>query len=370
MKITEIEIRACRAASEEAIERVNLQGGHTPDVAVITLHTDEGISGTSFGFGGLDSRATAMVFQQLAPFFLGRDPLEREKNAREFRRFDRSWNHVPIFAYGPFDNACWDIAGKRANMPIYDLVGRNADRAPVYVSSMFMDTVDDYVAQALEVKERGFKAYKLHPPGTFAFDREVCAAVRDAVGPDFRLMSDPVAGYTFSEALRMGRHLEDLDYYWFEEPLYDYDMTSLAKLCEALDIPVAGTETIMGQHHLTAQYVAAGAVDIIRTDTSWRGGITSVLKTAHLAESFGMPCEIHTTIYHPLELANLQCVLAISNSEYFEMLYPMEQFSFGLATPLDIRDGFIYPTGRPGLGADYDWDAIDDATVARFGVTI
>jgi L-alanine-DL-glutamate epimerase-like enolase superfamily enzyme len=366
MKIIDVEIRACSVADAEAIERVNLHGGHMPDVTVITLHTDEGISGTSFGFGGLDARATSMMFQQLVPFFLGRDPLAREKNAREFRRFDRSWNHVPIWAYGPFDNACWDIAGKRAAMPIFDLVGRSAERAPVYVSSMFMGTTEEYVAQALEVKGAGFKAYKLHPPGNMQQDLEICTAVRDAVGPDFRLMSDPVAVYTFDEALRMGRHLEELNFYWFEEPLYDYDMASLAKLSDALDIPIAGTETLIGQHQLTAQYVAARAVDIVRTDASWRGGITSVLKTAHLAESFGLQCEIHTTIYHPLELANLQCVLSISNSEYFELLYPMDQFSFGLKTPLDIRDGYIYPPAGPGLGADYDWDAIDNATVAHF----
>jgi L-alanine-DL-glutamate epimerase-like enolase superfamily enzyme len=228
---------------------------------------------------------------------------------------------------------------------------------------MFLETPEQYAAQALEVKARGFRGYKVHPPGPMELDLEVYAAVRDAVGPDFPLMADPVATHTFAEAMRVGRFLESLDFLWFEEPVYDYDFESLKKLTRALDIPIAGTETIAGGSHLTAQYIASGAVDIVRTDPSWRGGITSSLKTAHLAEAFGMNCELHTALYHPLELANLHTALAISNTGWFELLYPIEDFDFGLAEPIDIRDGYAYAPEGAGLGAVYDWDAIDDATV-------
>ena len=162
---------------------------------------------------------------------------------------------------------------------------------------------------------------------------------------------------------------EALDYAWYEEPLYDYDLAALKKLSAALEIPVVGTETIVGGTRLTAQFLAQDAVDIVRTDVSWRGGVSSVMATAHLAEAFGVSCELHTTIYHPLELVNLQCSLAVTNCEYFEVLYPMEQFAFGLAAPMDIRaDGYIYPSSLPGLGIDYDWSAIDAATTQRIVV--
>jgi L-alanine-DL-glutamate epimerase-like enolase superfamily enzyme len=87
------------------------------------------------------------------------------------------------------------------------------------------------------------------------------------------------------------------------------------------------------------------------------------MEVAHLAEAHGVPCELHTTIYHPLELANLQCALAISNTTYVEVLYPLDRYAFGLAEPLDIRDGFFYPPSAPGIGAVYDWPAIEAATV-------
>jgi L-alanine-DL-glutamate epimerase-like enolase superfamily enzyme len=364
MRITEVEIRACSPAPKgDAVDEAGLPGGTAPDFVVISVRTDEGITGVSFGSGGLDSRITAWAFAQVRPFFIGRNPMAREQNALEFRAFDRRWNHSPIYAYGPYDVACWDIAGLRAGLPIHELIGTAAERRPVYVSSMFLATPAEYAAQAREVRASGFRGYKVHPPGPAAVDLEVYAAVRDAVGPDFPLMADPVATHSFEEAMRVGRFLESLGYLWFEEPVYDYDFESLKKLTRALDIPIAGTETIAGGSFLTAQYIASGAVDIVRTDVSWRGGITSSLKTAHLAEAFGMSCELHTAIYHPLELANLHTALAIPNTGWLELLYPTSDNAFGLTNPLDIRDGYAYaPTGA-GLGAAYDWDAIDNATI-------
>jgi L-alanine-DL-glutamate epimerase-like enolase superfamily enzyme len=364
MKITEVEIRACSPGLRgDAVEGAKLRGGNAPEVVVVTVKTDEGITGTSFGNGAHDARITARAFEQLRPFFLGRNPMARERNAAEFRAFDRRWNHSPIYAYGPFDVACWDIAGQKAGLPIHELIGTAVDRRAVYVSSMFHETVEKYVAEAMDVKSRGLRGYKLHPPSPTALDLEVYAAVRDAVGPDFPLMADPVATHSYEEALRVGRVLESLGYLWFEEPVYDYDVASLVKLRQKLDIPIAGTETIAGGSQLTAQYIASGAVDIVRTDTSWRGGITDSLKVARLAEAFGMTCELHTAIYHPLELANLHTALAMSNTNWFELLYPLEDYTFGLAEPLDIRDGYAYAPTIPGLGAVYDWDAIDNATV-------
>lgn len=368
MKITEVEIRACSpgrlgGAAIDAVDGANLRGGSFPEVVVVSLKTDEGITGVSFGSGGLDAKIMARAFAQAKPFFLGRNPMAREQNAREFRWFDRRWNHSPIYVYGPFDVACWDIVGLRAGLPIHELIGTAANRRAVYVSSMFLTTPEEYAAQALEVKARGIRGYKVHPPAPAALDLEVYAAVRGAVGDDFPLMADPVATHTYEEALRVGRVLESLGYLWFDEPFYDYDIQSYIKLRQKLDIPIAGTETIAGGSQLTAQFIASGAVDIVRTDTSWRGGVTGALKVARLAEAFGMTCELHTAIYHPLELANLHTALAMSNTGWFELLYPLDDFSFGLAEPLDIRDGFAYAPTTPGLGAVYDWDAIDDATV-------
>ena len=88
------------------------------------------------------------------------------------------------------------------------------------------------------------------------------------------------------------------------------------------------------------------------------------MKPAHLAESFGVQCEIHTTIYHPLEMVNLHCCCAIANCEFFELLYPLDAMAIGMKEPLNIdADGFAHPPETPGIGVLFDWDYIEDHTV-------
>jgi L-alanine-DL-glutamate epimerase-like enolase superfamily enzyme len=251
-----------------------------------------------------------------------------------------------------------------AHQPVYKLLGAAREKVPLYVSSMFLPGPEDYAKQALEVKAKGYKGYKLHPPGGLDLDIACYRAVRKAVGDDFTLMADPVIMYSYEEALKAGRELEKLSYKWLEEPLLDVDLHSLKKLREKLDIPICGTEVIAGNNYSVANCIKDGIVDIVRTDVSWRAGITAVMKTAHLAESFGVKCELHTTIYHGLEQVQLHPSLAISNCEFFETLYPFDDFNFGTKSQLNIIEGYVMAPEGEGLCIDYDWDFIDKHTVA------
>ena len=367
--IVDVEIRACRGADElkqlDAVSAVQLPGGSRPDFTVITLKTADGTTGTSFGFGALDAKAAAHVMSQVKPFFIGRDAFHTQENLKAFEMFDRKWNLTPIYAYGPFDNACWDIIGKQTHQPVYRLLGAAKTEIPLYVSSMFLPSPAEYVAQAMEVKQRGFKGYKLHPPGDPNVDIECYRAVREAVGDDFTLMADPVISYNYEQALVVGRELEKLGYRWLEEPLLDVNFNGLRKLREKLDIPICGTEVLAGGHYSTAHYIHEGIADIVRTDVSWRGGITSVMKTGHTAESFGIQCELHTTIYQALEQVQIHASLSLPNSEFFEMLYPFDDFEFGTKSSINIKDGMVQAPVGEGLCIDYDWDFIENHTVLK-----
>ena len=370
MKISDIEIRLCKHA-QEVMSATELRDTQRSDMhfLIITLKTDAGIDGVSMGFAGMGAEMAGHVAAgSLKPFFLGRDPLAREKHWHDFRRYDRVWHLTPIYAYGPFDIALWDIAGKLADMPLYQLLGHYREKVPTYVSSYFLDTPEDYAEQAVEYKRRGFHGYKLHPPSDYHEALAAYRLCREAIGddPHFKLMADPVTSHTYyEEALRMGRELEKLDYHWFEEPLYDVDFNSLRKLTRDLDIPICGAEVLVGSHYSTAECIASGVVDIVRSDVSWKGGVTAVMKTAHLAESFGMRCEVHTAIYPALEIVNLHCCCAIANCEFFEALVPTSLLKLGINNPLHIdSEGYAHPPQGPGTGIDWDWDFIDNATVA------
>ena len=368
MAITSIEIRVCRNSLESMSDSEMRAGGKsTFDFLVVSMKTSEGIEGASFGFAGRGAEmAGEIAASALKPFFLGKDPWAREKHWQDFRTYDRWWNHVPIYAYGPFDICLYDIAAKAAGLPLYKLLGSYREKVPTYASSFVLPTPEDYARQALEVKVRGWHAYKLHPPGKLDFDIRAYRACREAVGPDFKLMADPVAAYSHEVALRVGRELERLNYYWLEEPLFDVDFHGLRKLTASLDIPIIGTEVLAGSHYSTAECISTGVVDMVRSDVSWKGGITPVMKTAHLAESFGVKCELHTTIYHPLEVVNLHCCCAISNCEFFELLYPLSYMEFGMKNKLQIdAEGYAHPPQTPGTGVDFDWDFIDRCTIKK-----
>ncbi len=367
MRISDIKIRLCKHDAP-VMRDGEMRDGKRSDLEflVLTFHTDEGVKADTFGFAGRGAKiAGEIAAGVLKPFFLGRDPLYREKHWQDFRMVDRWWNHVPIFSYGPFDIGCWLLSAVAANQPLYKYLGAYRDRVPIYASSLTLPAAEDYAQQALRVKAKGWAAYKLHPIGDEKLDILAYRMCREAVGPDFTLMADPVAAYNHQQALRVGRELEKLNYHWFEEPLFDVDFHGLRELARELDIPICGTEVIPGSHYSAAECIASHVVDIVRTDVSWKGGITPVMKTAHLAESFGLQCELHTTIYHPLELVNLHCCAAIKNCEFFEVLEPWEYFNFGLKQPLRIENGHAILPDGPGLGADLDWNFIDRCTFAE-----
>ena len=233
--------------------------------------------------------------ESIAPVVLGRDPHDREAIFQELWVIDRHEAFFPVFLPGPVDVALWDLCAKEANLPLYKYIGAYRDKLPVYASSNFLPTVQDYVNEALYYKSKGIKGYKAHPAGPVEFDMKVHAAVREAVGDDFILMTDPVGDYTLDEAIRVGRQLEKLNYKWFEEPFRDFELYKYSELCRALDIPIAATETTRGCHWGVAQVIAQRAADIVRADVAGRTASQERLKIAHLAEAFGLNCEIHTT---------------------------------------------------------------------------
>ena len=240
-------------------------------------------------------------------------------------------------------------------------IGSFRNRLPVYASGNFHSTVQEYVDEALYYKEKGILGYKAHPGGPLEFDMEVHAALRKAVGPGYPLMSDPVGEYTLGDAVRVARQLERLGYEWFEEPFRDFELYKYTDLCRTVDIPIAATETTRGCHWGVAQSIAQRAADIVRADVSWKNGVTGTLKIAHMADGFGLNCEVHTTTMNYMDLANVHVSCAIRNCKYFEYFVPEDQYRLPMKGDLPIRDGYIYAPDKPGIGAELDWELIGES---------
>ncbi len=338
----------------------NMDTGGVSDLALVTIETDAGVSGhaflgASFRPARLDVRGVTDV---LRPALLGKDALARGARYAECCLLKRAATPRCI---GAIDVALWDIAGKAANMPLHRLLGTVRREVPAYASSSTLPNHDAYLKQFDEVRARGFRAYKLHPPRALDATIRLCRDIRRAAGPDYILMIDPAMAFRMPDAMRLGRVLEELNFYWYEDPLGEEDIHNYVALRAKLDIPILATEYAAGGFETFGRWLASGATDYIRGDIAVKGGLTPLLKAAHLAEAFGTTLEIHHGGNSHNNVAQLQLMMALSNSLWFEVLLPDAAQKYGLKQDIDLQpDGTvsIAPFEAPGVGAEIDFEMI------------
>ena len=308
---------------------------------------------TSFG-GGFhqdDLEWEAKKFKaDIAPMLIGVDAFDREYI------WQRLWYTQRFFYTGrgivdQIDNMLWDLASRYTKQPLYKLLGGCRDKVPAY-RNIGGATIDELVADAVKAKEQGYKGAKDHSYRGVQGNIELATELRAALGDDFLLMHDAVEHYTYSEAVKIGRALEKLNYAWIEEPLQDYDFMGLKKLCETLDLPVLALEwigAIGGQPFNTSGFLALQATDIARQ----RGvGITGQIKQAQLCESFGV--EVHGGHHH--------VILAIENDPYYECVGVGPLAADAKPTfqgTSHLEDGYLRIACGDEPVVEPDWDEIE-----------
>jgi L-alanine-DL-glutamate epimerase-like enolase superfamily enzyme len=311
---------------------------------------------------------------------LGEDAFMRERVWKRLNRMQRgSGGQLSDGALGFVDQALWDLAGRKLQTPVWKLLGGARTSVPAYSSTMCGDAIEgglsspeDYARFAKDLLDLGYAAIKLHtwmPPVPGApdpdLDARACAAVREAVGPDVPLMLDANHWYTRTQALKLGRALEELNFYWYEEPMEEASISSYRWLAEQLSIPVLGPESAPGKVHTRAEWAVLGACDILRVGARDTGGITPAMKIVHLADAFNLEAEVHGG-----GSANLAILGAMENGRWYErgLLHPHFDYDKvpphlnSLIDPLD-ENGEIPLPDRPGLGDDLNLDYIRDNTV-------
>lgn len=349
-------------------------------MALLRIGCDDGSEG--YAFGSPELIRPHIIESFVRKVLIGRDPMDRESIWQDLAHWQRgSAGQFTDRALALVEQALWDLAGRALKLPVHKLIGGYRDKVPAYGSTMCGDdlpgglsTPDEYGQFAEKLVQRGYKAIKLHtwmPPISFApnpqMDIQACAAVREAVGPNIALMLDGYHWYSRMDALTIGKALQELNFAWFEEPMMEDSAESYAWLAANLDIPVLGPESIAGKFHSRASWVTQKSCDILRAGVAGVGGIGPCLKVAHLAESFGMDCEVHGN-----GAANLAVVGAISNCRWYErgLLHPFLDYEEvpahlnSIVDPMDA-DGFVHLSDRPGLGEDINFAYIEANTLSR-----
>jgi L-alanine-DL-glutamate epimerase-like enolase superfamily enzyme len=347
---------------------------------VLTIETDEGVSGHYFGGGshgdadGLNVVDQRLLRGRIRELLVGQDPFDRELIWKWL------WvANLPENVASVVDNALWDLAGRATGLPVYKLLGGARDRVKAYASTYpNIGQPHVYAEHALACKNEGYIAYKIHPhyfwdpergtptpgrPSNIRADPETINLVREAVGPDFVLMYDPWGTYmTMEEAIKVGRELERLDYYWYEHPMPEYRVESYVRLSRELSIPILSPEIVAGGVFSRAEWILRGAGDMSRIDVM-RGGVTGARKTAIVCEAYGVRCEIHMSGWGNLQVCG---ATPEDTSEYYEKGLLAPGIDYDAPDPYlkqrcdALDDGYVTLPAGPGMGYDIEWDYIGD----------
>ena len=322
----------------------------------VEVQTDEGIT----GYGPpIDEGLLRMA---IAPLLIGQDPFAWERNIVVLRKAGGGWG---------LEVALWDVIGKACGQPLYKLWGGYTDRVRAYASTMEVRKPEQRAEDALRFYEEGWRAIKLRiHDWEMADDIRPVEAVRKAVGDRMEIMVDanqaqqpgtvqpaPSPIWDFQRALDTARELQRLGVSWLEEPLDRYDWEGLTRLCDMVEIPIAGGENNRGLHEFRWM-IERDVYDIIQPECHRSEGISRIRKIAALAE-------MHKKLvipHHGMDgfgfLAHLHLCAAIPNSRYVEIFheppgYSAQVFQTILAEPLlpDANGDILVPQ-RPGLGVE------------------
>jgi len=345
---------------------------HEATQSLLTISSDDGLQGHYVG-----NLERGTVEHIVKPMLVGEDPFFHQRIWRALGERQRlNLAALPDRVLTAVDLALWDLVGKAVGQSVHRVLGATRDSVPAYASTMVADDLrggldsPEAFARYAEwcVRERGYPAFKLHTwqpplPGAPSVKRDLqaCAAVREALGPDVPLMLDPYHYYSRLEALELARGLEALNFLWMEEPMDEHSMSSYIWLCEQTSLPICGPETAEGKMYARAEWIKAGACDLLRGGVGDVGGITPLMKIVHLAESFGMQMEVHGG-----GVGNLHVLCAMPTPGlYYErgLLHPFIDYDATpawLDAPVDPMDaqGNVHVSSLPGLGMQLNLDYI------------
>jgi galactonate dehydratase len=351
---------------------------------LLRLKTDDGIEGVGEVYAAtfhpkVMVKAVEDVFER---FLLGHDPHQVERFYRQ--AYSSGFTQRPdltlMGVVSGLEMACWDIIGKAANRPVYDLIGgRVHDRLRSYTylypknkkGEHDYDDPDLAAETAAAYVKKGFTAVKFDPAGPYtAYDghqlslelmdrcETFCRKIREAVGSRCDLLFGTHGQMTPSAAVRLAKRLEPFDPLWFEEPVPPGNPHAMAEVARKTSIPIAAGERLTTKYEF-AELLSAGGASILQMNLGRVGGILEAKKIAALAEVHYAQIAPHLYNGPVGAAASIALATATPNFLIQESIMTWDGFYADiLKKPIQWEDGFIIPSTDPGLGIEVDWDVV------------
>ena len=344
---------------------------------LVKITTEDGLVGWGEG------AAASLIDELLAPLIIGGDPMQR---GGLWERMFHALYNANIFvglagsALSAIDIALWDLAGKATGLPAHALLGGKVrDRVAVYATGLYYtegEFPDRLLDEARSYVEQGFTGMKTKVGGlTVEEDVRRVRALREAIGPEVRLMVDANEAYNATTAIRIGHKLAELDLMWFEEPVNAQDVEAYLQVKDALPMAIAGGENLRTRFEFK-DYLARRAYDIAQPDIMHCGGITEMARICAMANAHGVQVNPHVWGSPIMIAATLHltatlppCPTARDPQPYAQE--PVMEFDRTpsairqqvCAEPFDQRDSYIRVPEGPGLGIEVDEYVVRDLSI-------
>jgi D-arabinonate dehydratase len=362
MKITHITTEVYRWPRHKPITN----GKHTythAGVGLVKIETDAGVTG--IGLGAID-KIVKMAVEHFTPLLIGEDPLDVE------RLWHKLWvpklvgrRGLTTRAISAIDIALWDLRAKVAGMPLYKLLGGYRGRVPTYIAGGYYEEGKGLKELAQEMVDNvamGARAIKMKVGAlSLREDAERVKVVREAIGPDIKLMVDANCAYRLYEAIQFAKRIENYEPFWFEEPIAPDDYEGHKRLADATVIPIATGENEYTRYGFR-DLIAQKAVAILNADAIILGGVSEFIKVAHLAQAY----DIDIAPHGPQEV-HVHLVAALANGLILEFYRDTVDPMWGKVYHHTLRlndDGTVSPPDAPGIGIDPNYETLAPYRVA------
>jgi len=351
---------------------------------LVEVETDEGITGWGecFGPGNIALANKFIIEKVIQPIIKGENPTNKEYIWHKVYNLlrDSGQKGMPIQALSGIDIALWDILSKKANLPLYQLIGgKSNNQIPVYGYGMMLQKkpvdqlIELFQKEAKEIKKKNFKAMKMKIGIGPKDDLKLVKAVRETVGDDYKLMVDANHAYNLSDALYVGRGLDELNIYWFEEPVAPEDYDGYKELKQKLKTNIAGGEAEFTKYGWN-QLIKNKCIDIAQPEVCGLGGITEYLKVSALAQSNFIPIinhvwgsalsvavNLHLLTAQPDMPGGLfpfQSMLEFDTTDKNIFITDLCNENFSVLDQVKKNDGYVKPIENVGIGINPNKDFI------------
>lgn len=369
MKITKVTCKRFRHQAEQASS-----SSYAAEIMVVELATDNGMSGLGFVSASPVTGEFLQGFVEkiLAPVLSGEDASSTESIWEKLylavpRRGGEGLMRLAIAAV---DIALWDIKAKQLQVPLWKLLGGRREQVPTYANCAHHLPVDELAAKAASYVEAGHRALKIRGTRSFVTLQEATKrvkAVREAVGPDVRLMVDVNGSWDADSAIQQLKSWEPYDVYWLEEPVPPQDIPGYQRVRER-----SGSTYIVGgeQHVGLAEFrtlIENECVDIAQPNAAMTGGITDWLRIHSYATARGVPVSPWN-----LQQVHIHLAAGLQNVQWIEYFMPdnallefQEQLLKGSTLQQVVTDEgvFLQPPAGHGVGIELDAEVADASLV-------